>query len=432
MTSRLISACLLLVTTSFGALELPNRSISSSGQFVVYANDADLRSKVSMKAEDYKEAFRALLGIRDEWKLTIILNLGTPPPNTKNPPKSQIGLFEADGGALKIQIDVFDLSFLKHPAFDSQLISAILLEYAYRGSSVKAGRSFEKPPAWVTDAILERVQARDEGHKSSIYATLLASGQTPGLGEFFNTRPENLDSTSRAIFRAQALAMLDAILELPDAKPGLRGYLGDPRRSPSDAREIVRWFPSLAGDRDALGRKWVLAIARASAADRVDLLDRRDTATELDRILDIKALPDPRNPKVAALTGPYALEPIARSQNGRFILVQKGEELLRLSIRSHPIYKPLVDEYLRIVRELTAKPKRRVDKQIAEAEKIRAGLRGESSERESYLDWVEATKVKTESEQFTNLIEDVEKIEQAPERTDAISRYLDAVAERGW
>ena len=132
------------------------------------------------------------------------------------------------------------------------------------------------------------------------------------------------------------------------------------------------------------------------------------------------------------MSGPYALPAIARSSNGRFILAQLENGLLRLSIRAHPLYKPLVDEYLGIVRELAAKPKRREDKRIAAAEQVRAGLTRETGEARDYVDWVEATKIKTESPEIEQTIENADEMEQPPARTDAISRYLDAVSERDW
>jgi hypothetical protein len=171
-------------------------------------------------------------------------------------------------------------------------------------------------------------------------------------------------------------------------------------------------------------------MARASAANRINLLSERETAQELDTILAVKALPDPKHPEVAAMSGPYALPTIARSSNGRFILAQLENSLLRLSLHAHPLYKSLVDEYLRIVRELARKPKKREDKRIAAAEEMRAGLNRETSEVRDYMDWVETTKIKTTNPELGRVLDDVEDLARPPARQDAISRYLDAVDER--
>ncbi len=414
------------------ALKVSDRSISTSKQFIIYSEDKKLRAEVAIKAEDYKEFLLRTIQGNDEWKWTVILNIGVQPPAVRNPPPSKIGIYEADGGSLKVQVDVYDPKYVKQSGFNVDLLNAILLEMAYRKSNIRAGRGFELPPAWFTYGLLEKIRARDEGLRASLYAGLLSSGKPPAMKDFFRTRPEQLDSTSRAIFGAQAVAMLEAVLDLPDGREALRTYLANPHRYPGDIRDLLEAIPSLQNDPNILERKWVLAMAKASAGNRVNLLTYNETRKELDRILDVKALPDPKHPEVAAMSGPYALETIARSQSGKFILTQTSDALLRLSLRAHPVYKPLVDEYYRIVNELIARPKRRVDKRVALAEETRAALASRISDVKDYMDWVEATQLQVEDESLAEALKDIDEIEQTPRRNDRISLYLDAIEERGW
>ncbi len=429
--SRIVAAAAFLLfaapaTRSQDSFNLKDRSISTSKQFVIYAKDPSIRTAISRQAEEYKAEFLKLLGIDDEFKITIIINLTAPAPTNRNPPKTSLRLYEIDQGELKIQLDVFDQNALDDPEFDRDLMGAILLEYAYRNNPTSAGRSFESPPAWVVAGLLEKIAIRANGPEAAAYATLLAGGETPNIDNFFRTRADRLDPTSRIIFRAQSLAMLDTLRALPQGRPGLHYYLAVPRRSPPSTNEILEFFPSLDGNREALSRKWTLTIAAASATDRIDLLGVRDSAKTLDTILDVQALPDPKRPEVAAMSGPLALGAIARSNSGRFILSQMRNDLLRLSLKAHPLYKGLTDEYLQIVSELLRKPKRRLEKRIAAAEEVRAALSRKTTEINSYLDWVEATKVQTSSETFTDIVEDTEVSSEAPPRPDAISQFLDA------
>jgi hypothetical protein len=427
-----LAFCLLLAGAStFAAVDGPKRAVSSSKQFTIYSDDATTRSLASVAAEDNKREFLELLREKDAWKHPIIINF-TSPPNTKRPPRSQIGIFEGEHGNSKIQIDIFDAKLVKEPDFHIQVLTALVLEYMHRGKPVKAGRSFQSPPAWFVEGLFERTRTLDGNLPASLYSGLLSGSETPKLPNFLGTEPARLDATSQAIYRAQAVALLEAVLALPDSQAGLRAYLSSPRRSPATVEEIVAVFPSLLGSREALGRKWVLAMARASAANRTNLMTVRETSRQLDEILAVKPLPDPRRPEVAAMSGPYALPTIARSQNGRFILAQLENSLLRLSLRAHPLYKSLVDQYLLIIRNLAKKPKRREDKRIAAAEEIRASLNRETGDVRDYIDWVEATKVKTRSPELEHAIEDVDELEAPPTRSDAISRYLDAAAERGY
>lgn len=419
----------LLATTAIAsAQELATRSTSSSKQFVAYCDDVKLRTDTLSRAEELKREFLDLLRAKDDWKMPIILKFA-PPPNAKRPPKFNLGIYEGDDGSNKIQIDIYDPKLARDPAMNTQILSALVLEYTYRNTPVKAGRSFAKPPAWFVEGLAAKIRSRDQGVPANVYSSLLAGGRSPKLADFLDTRPERLDTTSLALYSAQAAALLEALIALPDGRPGLKAYLSAPRRG-TDANEIVMCFPSLAKNREALSRKWLLAVARGSAADRGNIMTERETAKELDTVLAVKPLPDPKRPEVAAMSGPYALPTIARSQNGKFILAQIESSLMRISVRAHPLYKSLTEEYLRIVQELERKPKRKLHKRIAAAEETRAALTRETGDARDYVDWVETTKVKTQSEEIQHTLDDLEEMDQPPARTDAISRYLDAAEER--
>lgn len=431
-SSRLCPVLALLVALPAGlAADLPKRSTSSSRQFVVYSDNATLRSQVAIQTEDLKTEFLATVREKDGWKLPTILMLEAVPPAVRRPPASQLRIYEADDGKSKVQLDVFERKLVDAPDFRVRLLETIALERTYRDTPVKAGRAVERPPAWFVEGLAERLRSRNDPSSAGLYATLLSQAEPPKLDAFLAIAPDRLDSTSLAIYRAQAAALLDAVLSLPNGRAGLQTYLSAPRRYPGSLKELTAALPDLANDPRALSRRWILAIARASATNRVELLSERETAQRLDALLAIKALPDPKHPELVAMSGPHALPYIARSQNGPFILGQTQNALLQLSVRAHPLYKSLVNEYLTITSELLAKPKRRLDKRIATAEELRTSLVRQTNESRDYIDWVEATKIKTDSQEFTRAMDDIDNLETPEPRTDAISRYLDAVSERG-
>jgi hypothetical protein len=409
------------------------RTVSESRQFLVFSKESAPRMQVSRDLEDIKRSVMQSLKTRDGWKMPILVNLEADrPARQRRPEPTSIEFLENEGGSLRIQINVFDPTFIQTPEFQVEVVRAILLEIAYRGTPIKAGRAFQYPPDWIVEALHERLRVQKSGSKPAAYSSLLTAESPPELRDFLRLRPGSLDSTSRTLYRAQSAALLDALMELPEGPNGVQIYIGAPRRNPATVEEITPLFASLADDKSALGRRWLLAVAKGSATNRSDLLGSRETGKDLDRILEIKALPDPKNPEVAAMSGPYALESIARSQNGRFILNQLNEDLLRLSLQAHPMFQALIRDYLQIIRDLIAKPRRRVDKRVAAAEEIRAGLRRQNSEVEAFIDWVETTKIQAQDETLTTAIDEAESIEDAPPRPDAISRHLDAVMERGW
>ena len=91
------------------------------------------------------------------------------------------GLYERDGGALKVQIDVRDVSSLQSAEFDLEVYRALFLEYAYRNLPSKAGKSFHQPPSWLIEGLYEDVMAREEGVAAGLYDRLDQGKTRPNL-----------------------------------------------------------------------------------------------------------------------------------------------------------------------------------------------------------------------------------------------------------
>ena len=107
---------------------------------------------------------------------------------------------------------------------------------------------------------------------------------------------------------------------------------------------------------------------------------------------------------------------------------QKTADLLSLELRSHPLLKPIIEEYRNITTILSAKPKKDVAKRLDEIGKIRSLLAQRADRVTDYMNWFEATKLNSLSEDFLN----VSPPPIAPPRTDPITTYLNAIEQRGW
>ncbi len=262
------------------------RSISSSGQFVVYFADGMARTKFARQAEDIKEKWRRILHLKDDWKAPIIIQVAARRP--RNAPQMVTRLYESDGGEFKVQIDIYDLAVLNSRALDREILRALCLEYSYRGHPALAGRPIVQPPEWLIDGMAEDIVASEEGIPSGLYEMLIKSGPPPQLSAFLKMRPERLDATSRTLYSAQAMGLLQALLGLAGGADGLADYLsGLPAGNPTDARELLDGFPEFSGDASQLSKVWTLSLAGASAADRVKPLTMQETRRQLALLLEI-------------------------------------------------------------------------------------------------------------------------------------------------
>jgi len=406
------------------------RSVSATQQFVIYYADRTTRAQLARKVEDIKSAWLAALQLPDTWKYPIVVQIVTMP--RANAPRIVTNLYEGDGGEMKVQVDVFDLSVLTTADFDIEILRALCLEYAQRAAPSKAGKAFPQPPAWLPEGLYENTMAaKGEGIAAALYDKLVDSGTPLRLQPFLKENPATLDATSRAVYRARSMALLRALLSLPDGAKHLTEYLGSLAGvNPADPDKLLEKFPDLARQPADLNKLWALALANASASDRVKPLSLDETSKQLATILDLSAS-DPRKPKEAPVRGPQALSMIARSDSGKFILREKTEDLMRLEARAHPFLRPVVEEYRLITTQLALKPKKNLEKRITQNVELQQAVTQRGAEIEDYMNWFEASKLDTSSKEFDSL-SGADKSPGIPDRTDAISRHLENLKARGW
>jgi hypothetical protein len=252
------------------------------------------------------------------------------------------------------------------------------------------------------------------------------------LEAFLRQRPETMDPTSLAIYRAQSLTLLRALLASTDGSKSLASYLaGLHAIRAEDPQPLIAAFPDLAKDPTGLAKLWTLSIARASASDKLESLSLAETEDQLSLVLDNIAPPaNPKKPSPEGVKGPLAMPLIAKEPTGRFILRRKAEELLKLEGRAHPMYRPIVEEYRTIASQLAVKPRRDAEKRLTAVGELRAALYARSEALTDYLNWFEATKLDTPSEAFSESLGRVPET-TIPPRTDPISLALDSVEKTG-
>ena len=430
---RLAPWCCAILVAAAGGLsaqtDAPNklsnlrRSLSSSGQFAIYHSDNTVRSRVARKSEDAKTEWRRLLAMDDTWKWPIVIQLLTVRP--AGAPRLRTNFFEGDGNEFKLQIDVYDPTVIQSREFDLEVFKALFLEYAYRDFPPKAGQAFQQPPAWLIEGMAEDVRVRNEGIVAGLYEKLVKDGPPPKLEAFFKERPEMMDATSRAVYRAKAMTLLRALLRLPDGPKHLAAWLATLHEgSSNDAGKLLKQFPGLAENPAELSKMWALCMADASASNRAKPLGITETQKQLLLIFELTAPKDPKKPEAGNVTGPMALPLLVRMDSGKFLAGQKAEDLLRLEVRAHPVMRPIVEEYRAIASELGRKPKKNFDKRLQKNVDLQTAVTQRMGEIGDYMNWFEATKLETSSQKFESTF-DVREKSSVMRRNDAVTRELD-------
>src|SRR5690348_5855454 len=121
----------LIIASKAGGLDLAQRTVSPSGQFVVYGADASDRGSVSDLAERTKKNVLAVLRRRDDWKIPIVINLQPRAANLPELRQSEIQFNRTEAG-MKLQLDLPISAQITAEGIERELERVILLEMMYR------------------------------------------------------------------------------------------------------------------------------------------------------------------------------------------------------------------------------------------------------------------------------------------------------------
>ena len=408
----------LIVASKAGGLELAQRTVSPSGQFVVYGADASDRGSVSDLAERTKKNVLAVLRRRDDWKIPIVINLQPRAANLPELRQSEIQFNRTEAG-MKLQLDLPISAQITAEGIERELERVILLEMMYRkAAGVGPGEEYVDPPVWLLDGLISLAPNRD---RTSMAANLAVPRRVPSLAEFLREQRDLLDSPARELHRAYSWALLQMLIDSPDGRVRLGNYIDKLSFALNDTiSDLHGAFPKL-GD---LESAWQTKISELKDSAHASDLTFWQTDARLDEILNSKF------PAAAAgTTTSLSLEELSRTKvtaPQRLMLQKFDQELIILVTHANPVLRPIVQDYQRIAEQVGSRKNQTIIKRLAELKSLRARLSARMSEIDDYMNWFEAAKLETPSGLFEQGSTAPGEI-GAAKRKDALSVYLDAI-----
>ena len=432
--SRVTRITLLLAATLCALLESrraaaapPERSVSTSRQFIVYGPDVRLRGAICEIGERVKKETLALLRQPDGWKTPIVVN--AQPAQASLPELAAARMnFSQTGFGLKLQLDLSIGSDLSAPAIERELLRALFLEMMYRHApNTPAGTPYVPPPEWLLEGTLALMTEREAPAIAERLSTVVGSGKMTSIEELLRQTPALLDSPSRALYRAYAAAFVSMLAHGAETRDRLARFIADlPQASNDPLADLQRHFPTLAAGGEKMQQHWKANLKRIAASERHRLLDCEETERLLAESLRIEITPAG---KPAAT---YALEEFPqfiRDPGTPAALRMLNQRLQLLSGRAHTLYQPIIREYQEIALSLERRKTKRIPQRLAEARGTREQLSRRMSAIGDYMNWFEATQARTASGAFREYLKAAEIASERPlqRRRDPISVYLDAM-----
>lgn len=417
--TRCMLVAMSLVLWPSGHAAFPGRSVSPSQQFVVYGDDPELRGAVSQLAERTKSNLLSLLRRPDEWKTVIVINLQTPQANLPEVPPADLR-FSQTGFGLKLQLDLtigtnVDASFVER-----ELLRAILLEMIYRRKpDLPAGAVYVQPPDWMLEGVSALTPSRD---RSELIDALAITTKTVSLKEFLQPRPiSDLDSTTRALFRAYSYALVQLLVDLADGRSQLFRYIDNLSTCSNDPlSDLQAQFPALRNDAVA---QWKSKLAEIESARKYELFSFAKTGQRLDELLKTGlGGASPETVDLDQLASRRRLAP-----TGNAALVQLSRDLSLLTTRAHPLMRTIVREYQEIASLIVVQKWRWLTHRLSEVNALRDQIAAQMNKIDDYMNWFEATQLTNKSGSFTGYLMAAEFGAARSRRRDLLSVYLDSL-----
>jgi hypothetical protein len=132
------------------ALDLSQKSVSSSKQFIVYCDDATLRRRVANFAEEVKGGVLQVLGELDRWRYPILVTVQRAGTDRAGQEAAKLMMIQTEIG-FKVQIDVRIGADPTEVNLQRHLARAIFLEFSYRlnPEHLEDGKRFVEAPWWL-------------------------------------------------------------------------------------------------------------------------------------------------------------------------------------------------------------------------------------------------------------------------------------------
>lgn len=429
--SMKVSSCAVCAFAStFLAIALgaaPERTISTSRQFILYGTDVALRGAISHLAEETKANLLTLLQRSDAWETPIVINLQFPQTNLPEIPPAALH-FSQTGVGLKLQLDLTIAADFNGHAVERELLRAILLEMIYRKQpEIAPGTAFAQPPEWLLDGVLAMAPGRDSKQFVDALEPVITADRIMPLSEFLHQQPALLDSLGRSLYRSYSLVLVRWLVDQTDGRARLGRYIDNLYRAGTDPlADLKVQFPALADD--AVEKKWKSRVAQFSAAQSYELLTFEETEGRLNELLAIKVADSAAQTSKTYHLQDFSQRKISPAQS--LALRKLSQDLMFLGLRANPIVRPLVAEYQQIAVLLAAGKRSGINERLARLRNLRAKIAQRMNKIDDYMNWFEATQARTRSGAFANYLSAAEEQKDAPRRHDALSVYLDSIEEQ--
>ena len=402
---------------------------SATEQFTVSGGDSAARGTAANLAEETKQELLKLTEEEDEWKVPISVKLqgkeGSEVPKSFTALK--IRWYEGKGYEVEVYVNLS--RGLQPESFKRAVTAALIFSRGLRQREAGYSDVRLSVPPWFVEGLLEASAWRLKQTDRKLYDALLRHGGLFKLDDLFAVTDAefgSIDAVSKAAFRVSSGALVMGLLEQPDGKSGVKDFLEELPAFQGEMPSLLRkHYPDLNLSEDSMEKLWALQLADKGTAPLTESMSI--TATE-------KALNDALKIRYRDAEGVLIETPVSEwsgigelSETERINAVRLSQDdLLRLSYRCFPSYRPLLLEYQMLLTDFAKGKTGDFGNSIAALDETRMTMNQKAETARDFLDWFEITRARETSGAFEDYLNLKARLKVAPNtKKDDLSKYLD-------
>ena len=406
------------------AVDLKNRSDSSSQQFTVYCDDTALRQRVASFVEEVKTDVLRLLGESAGRGAPIVITIEPARvPLKRGESPVIVRPVQSDGG---FRVEVL-VKFGDDPAavhLHKHIVCALLLEYSYRERSLQGGERYTEPPWWVVEGATQIFRRRETGIDVDFFKAIVAANNIFPLEEMLGPRVEGLGTAALAMDQNLAMCLVQLLVDQPGGRESLARLIREwPQGHTSPVAALTSAFPAILSQQ-SLQKWWTLGLARFAASDRHRGMSMEETEREMNARLMFDFATGKADQRKSYTIADF--EEFMKLPGSRAALDARHKEILALSLRANPLFRPILADYEEIFALLARGKTRGIRDRLVKVETYRATMLKRMGDITDYMNWFEATQPIKYSHAFDGYLKLLEEIKAQENRgPEAIARYMD-------
>lgn len=408
-------------------------STNQAQKIIVKGRNNQMRMAIASISSDMARRLNDILNEQKSYQGTRNLYIemyekGTSKSNLQVLPR--VTPFEQSDLVIELLVDTrskVDRSVLVHGIIEILLYRKGLEDF----STFTEGQEAQVP-AWLSYGMIGALEWKKDSSKRRVYEHLLSHPEMLPIDKVLSATGREVrgfDATNSSFYKAASTAFVLSLLRQEGGEESMVKFLNEVVLFEGEIEILLRkHFSSLSVGANALQKVWSLQVAEMAAPKLLETLTLAETDQRLGDLLSLNIADAEGNSQLIPLTEYSVLDGLSRQEKMRATdALRIG--VVQLSNRAHPVYRPLLLEYMKLSAEMIEGDLSNIETRLPVLASERQQIVIADERCRDYLDWYQITRAHEVTGDFSGYMKMKERlaIEREERKDESIDIYLDKV-----